>query len=92
MTIPDVEAASRFLASSGRVLDRRRFELLFLGGEPGPVRDAIAAYRNPDSGFGHGLEPDGRTPASQPFAVEVALRTLDEVDAWDEGLVRGACD
>ncbi|HMC09169.1 MAG TPA: hypothetical protein VKL22_07605 [Actinomycetota bacterium] len=92
MTVPDGEAASRFLAASGRVLDRRRFERLFLGGEAGPVRDAVAAYRNPDGGFGHGLEPDGRTPASQPFAVEIALRTLDEVDAWDEGLVRGACD
>jgi hypothetical protein len=92
MTIPDVEAARRFLAASGRVLDRRRFERLFLGGEARPVRDAVAAYRNPDGGFGHGLEPDERTPASQPLAVEAALRTLDEVDAWDEGLVRGACD
>src|SRR5437660_468869 len=92
MTVPDGEAASRFLAASGRVLDRRRLERLFLGGEAGPVRDAVAAYRNPDGGFGHGLEPDGRTPASQPFAGEIALRTLDEVDGWDGGLVRGAVD
>ena len=70
MTIPDVEAAHRFLAASGRVLDRRRFERLFLGGEARPVRDAVAAYRNPDGGFGHGLEPDERTPASQPLAVD----------------------
>src|SRR5580704_4777980 len=25
-------------------------------------------------------------------AAEMALRVLDEADAWDEGLVRGACD
>ena len=57
-----------------------------------PDLDAAAAYRNPDGGFGHALEPDGRTPASQPAAVELALRTLHEADAWDAELVAGACD
>jgi hypothetical protein len=90
--IPDIDAAARFLAASGRVLDRRRFERLFAGGGARPVRDAVAAYRNDDGGFGHGLEPDGRSPASQPVAVELALRTLHEADAWDEELVAGACD
>jgi hypothetical protein len=56
------------------------------------VRDAVAAYRNEDGGFGHALEPDGRAPGSQPAATEMALRILDEADAWDEALVRGACD
>ena len=74
------------------MLDRRRFERLFGSGAAGPVRDAVAAYRNPDGGFGHGLEPDGRAPATQPAAIELGLRILDEADAWDEGLVTGACD
>ena len=91
-TKPDMDAAAQFLAAGGRVLDRRRFERLFAGGSAGPVRDAVAAYRNADGGFGHGLEPDGRSPASQPAAIEQALRILDEADAWDEGLVAGACD
>ena len=52
----------------------------------------MAAYRNDDGGFGHALEPDCRAPGSQPAAVEMALRVLDEADAWDEDLVRGACD
>ena len=56
------------------------------------MRDAVAAYRNDDGGFGHALEPDCRAPGSQPAAAEMALRILDEADAWDEGLVRGACD
>src|SRR5436190_1807363 len=88
----DVDAAARFLAGNARVLDRRRFERLFAGGEARPVRDAVAAFRNADGGFGHALEPDGRTPASQPAAVAMALRILDEADAWDEELVAGACD
>ena len=56
------------------------------------MRDAVAAYRNADGGFGHGLEPDGRTPGTQPAATEQALRILDQADAWDEELARGACD
>jgi len=88
--MPDLDAAERFLAAHARVLDRRRFERLFRGGPPEPVRDAVAAYANPDGGFGHALEPDGRTPGSQPAAIALALRTLDEADAWDDDLAAGA--
>jgi hypothetical protein len=38
------------------------------------------------------MEPDGRSPASQPAAVSLALRTLHEADAWDDDLAAGACD
>ena len=89
---PDFEAAADFLAGHGRVLDRRVFERLFSGGAAEPVRDAVAAYRNADGGFGHGLEPDCRAAASQPAAVEMALRLLDLADAWDERLVGDAVD
>jgi hypothetical protein len=92
VTRPDLAAAARFVAGHARVLDRRRFERLFEGGDARPVRDAVAAFRNADGGFGHALEPDGRTPASQPAAIALALETLDEVDAWDEELVAGACE
>jgi hypothetical protein len=92
MGVPDIGAAGQFLAANARVLDRRRFERLFAGGDAGPVRDAVAAYRNPDGGFGQGLEPDGRCPGSQPLAVELALRVLHEADAWDDALAASACD
>ena len=85
MTKPDMDAAARYLAANGRVLERRRFERLFADGGAGPVRDAVAAYRNADGGFGHALEPDGRCPGSQPLAIEFALRVLHETDAWDAG-------
>jgi hypothetical protein len=89
---PDFDAAAGFIAGHARVLDRRVFERLFAGGPAGPVRDAVAAYRNTDGGFGHGLEPDCRAAASQPAAVEMALRILDLADSWDEPLVRDAVD
>jgi hypothetical protein len=91
MTSPDIEAAEQFLAANARVLERRRFERLFRGGDAGPVRDAVAAYRNPDGGFGHALEPDGRCPGSQPLAIDFALRVLLEAGAWDTALADGAC-
>src|SRR4051812_35559856 len=84
-----IAAAEAFLAAHARVLDRRRFERLFAGGDAAPVRDAVAAYRNPDGGFGQGLEPDGRGPGSQPAAAQLALRILHEADAWDDDLVAG---
>jgi hypothetical protein len=92
MAKPDIDAAAQYLAANARVLDRRRFERLFSGGGPLPLRDAVAAYRNPDGGFGHALEPDGRGPGSQPLAIEFALRVLHEADAWDTRLAEGACD
>jgi hypothetical protein len=90
MTKPDIDAAARYLAANARVLERRRFERLFAGGGPLPLRDAVAAYRNPDGGFGHALEPDGRSPGSQPTAIEFGLSVLHEADAWDDGLAEGA--
>jgi hypothetical protein len=62
----DLSAASDFLASSARVLDRRRFDLLVGEGDPAAVLAAVEGYRNPDGGYGWGLEPDLRSRTSQP--------------------------
>jgi hypothetical protein len=92
MNAPDFDAAAAYIAANARVIDRRRFQRLFGDGDAQPVRDAVAAYRNDDGGFGHALEPDCRAPGSQSLAVEMAFRIMDETDAWDGALVRGACD
>jgi hypothetical protein len=89
---PDLTAAEQFLVGHARVVDRRVFQRLFRGGSAAPVRDAVAAYRNDDGGFGHALEPDCRASASQPATTEMALRLLHLADAWDEGLALAACD
>ncbi len=92
MDTPDFGAAAAFVAASARVIDRRRFQRLFEDGPAAAVRDAVAAYRNSDGGFGYALEPDCRAPGSQPAATAMALRLLDEAGAWDEDLVRDTCD
>jgi hypothetical protein len=72
-------AARSFMAGHARVLDRRRFELLFDGASAEPVLAALNAYRNPDGGYGHGLEPDLRAPESQPAAALHAFEVLADV-------------
>ena len=78
MTV-DLAAAADFLASSARVLDRRRFDLLFGGGDAAGVLSAVDGYRNPDGGYGWGLEPDLRSRTSQPGGALHALEAFVDV-------------
>ncbi|WP_055482014.1 hypothetical protein [Sphaerimonospora mesophila] len=70
--------ARAFMAAHGRVLDRRRFEAVTTGSDAGrtAVIHALDAYRNPDGGYGWGLEPDLRAPGSQPGGAQHALAAL----------------
>ncbi|GAA3887768.1 hypothetical protein GCM10022243_60740 [Saccharothrix violaceirubra] len=61
---------------------------MFFGGDAGAVVDGVSVYRNPDGGFGHGLEPDGRGPSSQPLPTYTALSLL--ADVGHLGAVDGA--
>lgn len=85
-------AAQRFLQAEARVLERRLFATQFQGAPPDGVVDALRGYRNADGGFGHGLEPDKRCPASLPLDTEVAFQALAAVGAADPGLLGPACD
>jgi hypothetical protein len=78
MTI-DLSAARDFMAGHARVLDRRRFELLGGESDPAGALAALDAHRNPDGGYGWGLEPDLRSPESQPGAALHAFEVLEEV-------------
>lgn len=87
-----LEKARDFILRNARLLERRRFEVLFEGGSNASVVQALAPYQNRDGGFGAALEPDKRVPDSQPQDVEIAFHILDEVDALSGDLVRRACD
>lgn len=75
----DLSAAADFMATHARALDRRRFELLDGATDPSGALAALDAYRNPDGGYGWGLEPDLRSPESQPGAAWHAFEVLAEI-------------
>ncbi|MFI1994761.1 hypothetical protein [Actinoplanes sp. NPDC020271] len=86
----DLRTAEKFLQAEGRLLERRLFEVLFRDGPPQGVVDVLRGYRNADGGFGHGLEPDKRCPASLPVDVEVAFQALAAIGSRE--LLGPACD
>lgn len=71
--------ARDFILINARMIERRLFEFHFANGNMNGVFHAVYAYRNPDGGFGHGMEPDTASPESQPLFSIMALETLDEV-------------
>jgi hypothetical protein len=85
-----VTAAEQFVLANARLLDRHRLTVLLHGGAVSPVLAALHAYRNPDGGFGHALEPDVRGPESEPASTLHALEVLAEVGALDDPMVAGA--
>jgi len=85
-------AGEGFLSKQARLLERRLFATCFRGAPATGVIDALRGYQNDDGGFGHGLEPDKRCPASLPIDVEVAFHTMSTAGAPDEAMVRRACD
>src|SRR3954454_12819744 len=78
MTV-DLSAAADFLAGSARVLERRRFDLLFGDGGAEAVLAAVDGYHNPDGGYGWGLEPDLRSRTSQPGGALHAMEAFADV-------------
>ncbi|MCA9970083.1 MAG: hypothetical protein KC425_07705 [Anaerolineales bacterium] len=85
------EQAVAFIHATAREVDKALFAYEFEGGPATAVLAALAAYQNDDGGFGLGLEPDFRMPASSPMATSVALQVATAVAAPAEHpLVAGA--
>lgn len=79
---PAVEFLTAWEYPLGEALVRH----LWLDGPAEDVVGALAAYQNPDGGFGQGLEVDIEAPASNPFAARLAMQALAMVpmDATEE--------
>ncbi|MDP3747366.1 MAG: hypothetical protein Q8Q88_10000 [Phenylobacterium sp.] len=88
----DLARARAFIHGAARLIDRRWFAVLFDGDDPSLVLKALSGYQNVDGGFGHGLEPDSRTPRSQPLNVEVGLQYMADAGVADQAMAKAACD
>lgn len=87
-----VTAASTFLTANARLLDQHRFRLLTGVGDPQAALSALAGYRNADGGYGHGLEPDLRSPESQPAAALHAFEVMAELAPVTTTQAEQLCD
>jgi len=73
--------ARSYIYEQGRALDARLFDFHFADGSAQSVLSELARYQNDDGGFGHGLEPDVRTPASSAVATQQAFDMVRAVGA-----------
>lgn len=93
-----VARAQTFLLTHARPLERRLAEVVLTDEARADaalaVLDILRGHRNADGGLGHALEPDARTPTSQPLAVDFALDVVVQVLDSPTGRldeVRAAC-
>jgi hypothetical protein len=76
LTRPQFAAAKRFLETQARSLELAQFRYAFEGGTTAAVMAALEEFQNPDGGFGHGLEPDVRTPDSSVICTTIAFQVM----------------
>lgn len=89
MTI-SITKARDYVYQQGRLYESALFGYLFEGRSIEKVHDALRAYRNPDGGWGHGMEMDLRTPDSNPAALEYALGFVNNWNLPAGDLFEGA--
>ncbi len=84
------DSSRNFIVTHGSELLRQRWQDAFESPNPAGVIRALAAYQNPDGGFGHNLEGDFTLPDSSPVATSIAFQILTGLEATaDEPLVQG---
>jgi hypothetical protein len=83
--------AKTFIFTQARLLERLLFAVQFEQAEPRTVGQLVSAYQNADGGLGHALEPDVRSPLSQPLFVEIGLRALHAAGWKDKVLASSFC-
>lgn len=75
------EAARSFIETNGRPLERALLRHGLGQASMDEAMVALIAFQNPDGGFGNGLEPDMRSPASTGIATSIGLRLLVRIGA-----------
>lgn len=87
-----LEKGENFIWENARFLERAMFNYHFYGGSGARILQILKTYQNEDGGFGHALEPDLRTPDSQPLFAEFGLRTLYESKLRDPEMTYKVCN
>lgn len=85
------ECARAFIFTQARLLERLLFAVQFENADPRKVGLLVSACQNPDGGLGHALEPDLRSPHSQPLFIEIGLRAMHDAGCKDKALALSFC-
>ncbi|MGW0809443.1 hypothetical protein [Nonomuraea sp. NPDC002799] len=88
----NVNTIPGFLAGHARILDWRRYQLLMGEGDTAATLAALDGYRNPDGGYGWGLEPDLRSPESQPGTALHAFEVFESIAPETSPQAVALCD
>lgn len=76
----DLSKARDFIYRQGTLFERALFAWLFDAGSQERVHQIILCYKNPDAGFGHGMEHDLKAPDSNPLALEYLLGVMKHTE------------
>lgn len=79
-----------YIKRNGRELDQRLFSFYFEKGTKEDVIKALKKYQNNDGGFGHGIEPDFRSPSSSSIDTTMAIEYMEKIGIFkdDEILIK----
>jgi len=91
MTI-DLAAATAFMTTHARPLERRWFSHLTGATDPRGVVAALDAHRNADGGYGWAIEPDLRAANSQPAGALHAFEVLEALAPFTSDHSSTLCD
>lgn len=88
----DLAKARHYVHGHGTLLERALFDWLFDSGSLSRLHQIIRCYKNPDKGFGHGLEHDLKAPQSNPLALEYLLGLMKYTGIPAGSLFDGTAD
>lgn len=71
-----IEKARCYVHAHGNLWERALWEYLFANGTAHRVHTCLLPYKNPDGGWGYGLEHDIKAPMSNPLMLEFLLSMI----------------
>jgi hypothetical protein len=84
-----IENARCYVHAHGNLWERALWDHLFANGSKERVLKILSGYKNPDGGFGHGLEHDIKAPVSNPLMLEFLLSIMRDTDLEPGDLLEG---
>ncbi len=84
-----LDKALCFVHAHGNLWERALWDHLFRDGTQERVQACLLPYKNPDGGWGHGLEHDIKAPMSNPLMLEFLLSVLRDTGLPPGSLLDG---